>query len=166
MIKTFSLLSIFILLSTENTVNAQKINKLKNENLKNKPKSQLVFSQTPSNASVDDEKEEFRSLMKESSEIHDKKAVKLLNNIFNSNNKKESESVLLVHNNSYCDIILRLQGNRQYNLAVPSKGENFISIKKDSYLIKGRVCNSQYLKTKDLTSNQILTLNYSESIKN
>lgn len=166
MIKLCQLLATVILLSTGNTVNAQKINKYKNDNLKNKYKPQSVSSAAPVNFTSDEEKEEFRNLMKESAEMHDKKAVKLLNNIFNSNNKKESESVLLVHNDSYCNIILRLQGKKQYNLAVPSKGENFISIKKDSYLIKGKVCNSQYAKTKDLTSNQILTLNYTESIKN
>lgn len=110
---------------------------------------------------LDSEKEEFHKLMKESAEIHDKKAVKLLNNIF-SKDTGNNESVLLVRNDSSCDIILRLQGKKQYNIAVPSKGENFINLNKDSYMIKGKVCNSEYFNTKDLSNNQIITLRYSE----
>ncbi len=144
-----------------------RLKQLKNGNWKSEPRLQisaLPKSEIPVATApkpLEDEKEEFHNLMKESSEIHDKKALKVLNNIFNDN-KEELESVLLVRNDSSCDIILRLQGKEQYNLAVPSKGENFINLNKDSYLIRGKVCNSEYSKTKDLTSNQILTLKYSE----
>lgn len=144
-----------------------RLKQLKNGNWKSEPRLQisaLPKSEIPVTTApkpLNDEKEEFHNLMKESSEIHDKKALKVLNNIFNDN-KEELESVLLVRNDSSCDIILRLQGKEQYNLAVPSKGENFINLNKDSYLIRGKVCNSEYSKTKDLTSNQILTLKYSE----
>lgn len=99
--------------------------------------------------------------MKESAELQLKKTVMLLNNIF-SNSKEESETVLFVRNDSSCDIILRLQGKTQYNLPVPSKGENFININKDSYVIKGKICNSEYLKRKDLTQNQMITLKHSQ----
>lgn len=147
---------------------ANRLKQLKSGNWKSEPRLAVPVSPKAetmalsASKSVDDEKEEFHNLMKESSEIHDKKAVKLLNNIFSSNNREGLESVLLVRNDSSCDIILRLQGKEHYNLAVPSKGENFINLSKDSYLIRGKVCNSEYSKTKDLTSNQIITLKYSE----
>lgn len=110
---------------------------------------------------VDPEKEEFHNLMKQSAELQLKKTVTLLNNIF-SNDKAESESILFVKNDSSCDIILRLSGKTKYNIAIPSKGENFININKDSYVIKGKVCNSEYSKTKDITQNQMIILNYSQ----
>lgn len=199
--KFYAILLISLLILTENTIKAQKINtfhqilgskniidisyylkklhkdnpqyiavlnrlnQLKSGRWESEPK--LLLSIIPTTESLQaknsevDEKQEFHDLIQESSEIHDKKAVKLLNNIF-SRNKAEKESVLLVRNDSSCDIILRLQGNEQYNLAISAKGENFINLKKDSYVIKGKVCNSDYSNTKDLTSNQIITLRYSE----
>lgn len=142
-----------------------RLKQLKNGNINSEPR--LLVSALTKTGSMETpmssitEKEEFHTLMKESAEIHDKKTVKLLNNLF-SKDKGEHESILLVRNDSSCDIILRLQGKAQYNLAIPSKGENFINLNKDSYIIKGKVCNSEYSNTKDLSSNQIITLRYSE----
>lgn len=142
-----------------------RLKQLKNGSLQSEPRlliSAFKNIESPEiKTPLDSEKEEFHKLMKESAEIHDKKAVKLLNNIF-SKDTGNNESVLLVRNDSSCDIILRLQGKKQYNIAVPSKGENFINLNKDSYMIKGKVCNSEYFNTKDLSNNQIITLRYSE----
>ena len=142
-----------------------RLKQLKNGSWKSEPKLAISDINTEKKAietiSVDPEKEEFHNLMKESAELQLKKTVMLLNNIF-SNSKEESETVLFVRNDSSCDIILRLQGKTQYNLPVPSKGENFININKDSYVIKGNICNSEYLKRKDLTQNQMITLKHSQ----
>ena len=142
-----------------------RLKQLKNGSWKSEPKLAISDINTEKKAietiSVDPEKEEFHNLMKESAELQLKKTVMLLNNIF-SNSKEESETVLFVRNDSSCDIILRLQGKTQYNLPVPSKGENFININKDSYVIKGKICNSEYLKRKDLTQNQMITLKHSQ----
>ncbi|WP_166668205.1 DUF6759 domain-containing protein [Epilithonimonas xixisoli] len=142
-----------------------RLKQLKNGSWKSEPRlliSDILNAEKKSvEIPIDPEKEEFHILMKESAELQLKRTVMLLNNIFNTG-KEESETVLFVRNDSSCDIILRLQGKTQYNLPVPSKGENFININKDSYIIKGKICNSEYLKRKDLTQNQMITLKHSQ----
>ncbi|RZJ27774.1 MAG: hypothetical protein EOO18_13660 [Chryseobacterium sp.] len=136
-----------------------RLKQLRNGTWKTEPR--LLLSSGKTEPFATDEQMEFRNLIKQSVEGHNKKTVKLLNTLF-STNKEESESILLVRNNSSCDIILRLQGKEAYNLAVPSKGENFINLLKDSYLIKVKICNSEFSKTRDLTNSQILTFRYSD----
>lgn len=143
-----------------------RLKQLKNGSWKSEPK--LAISDISNNekkiieVAIDPEKEEFQKLMKESAELHSNRTVKVLNNVFSSD-KTESESILIVKNDFSCDIILRLYGKEQYNIAVPSKGENFLNISKDSYVVKAKVCNSEYSKTKDLRQNQMITLNYSQA---
>lgn len=75
------------------------------------------FSARPNSA----EAEEFKKLMAETSDAHKDKTVKLLNSLFDQDPAKK-EAILLIQNNSACDLILRLQSkNGFYNVAVPSK---------------------------------------------
>ena len=142
-----------------------RLKQLRNGNWKSEPKLSVVSlaksESLPTTISADPEKEEFIRLMQESGKVHDKKTVNLLNNIF-WEDKEKPESVLLVRNSSSCNIILRLQGKTNFDLPVPAKGENFISLNKDSYVIKGKICNMDYAKTKDLSRDQVLTLSYNE----
>ncbi|MFB9119590.1 DUF6759 domain-containing protein [Bergeyella porcorum] len=107
-----------------------------------------------------DEAEEFKKLMAESSNAHTEKTVKLLNTLFDQdiNNK---EAILLVQNNSDCNMIFRIQGvNKEfYNLAVPAKGENSIVLNKGNYTMKSIVCGATYSSSKNIEKGIIIIIN-------
>ena len=105
------------------------------------------------------EAEEFKKLMAESSEAHTGKTVKLLNTLFDQDiNKKEA--IILIQNNSDCNMIVRIQGSKDfYNLAVPAKGENSLVLNKGSYQLTSNICDVKYTSTKDISKNLLVVLN-------
>ncbi|WP_312400021.1 DUF6759 domain-containing protein [Chryseobacterium sp.] len=102
--------------------------------------------------------EEFKRLITENSSEHKDKTVKLLNAMFNED-VHSNEAILLCKNSSDCNIILRIQGKEFYNLAVPAKGENFIVVKKDEYVLTSNVCDLQYSSKKEIKKGVFITLN-------
>lgn len=104
------------------------------------------------------EAEEFRKLLDENSGNHQKKTVKLLNQLFN-NDVSNKEAILLLQNNSDCNMIVRIQGNEFYNLAVPAHGENSVVIKKGDYQLSSNVCDARYSSTKNIAKNMLVILN-------
>lgn len=114
-----------------------------------------AFVNRPNSAEV----EEFKTLMTETSTAQKQKTVKLLNILFDQDiNKKEA--ILLVQNNSDCNMILRIQGKDVfYNLAVPAKGENSIVMNKGEYELTSNICDSQYVSKKELKKNLMVVLN-------
>lgn len=105
------------------------------------------------------EAEEFKSLMMETSDAHKAKTVKLLNTLFDQDiNRKEA--IVLIQNNSDCNLILRFQGEKDfYNIAVPTKGENTLVLNKGTYQLTSNVCDVKYTSTKNISQNQMITLN-------
>lgn len=101
--------------------------------------------------------EVFRKLMSETPEEHKEKTKKLLNNMFNED-ISNNEVILLLKNNSDCDLVLEISGKKFYNLAVPAKGENFIVMNKDSYTISGNVCDVKYKSSKDIDKSLVVVL--------
>lgn len=104
------------------------------------------------------EAEEFRKLLDENSGNHQKKTVKLLNQLFN-NDVSNKEAILLLQNNSDCNMIVRIQGADYYNLAVPAHGENSVVIKKGDYQLSSNVCDARYSSTKNIAKNMLVILN-------
>lgn len=104
------------------------------------------------------EAEEFRKLLDENSGNHQKKIVKLLNQLFN-NDVSNKEAILLLQNNSDCNMIVRIQGEYYYNLAVPAHGENSVVIKKGDYQLSSNVCDARYSSTKNIAKNMLVILN-------
>lgn len=104
---------------------------------------------------------EFKKLVSETSSEHKEKTVRLLNNLFSENPNNE-EAILLVRNHSDCDMILRIherdQHQAKHNLAVPSRGENFIVVKKNNYQLSGSLCGSAYHSDKKITKGTIIEL--------
>lgn len=101
--------------------------------------------------------EVFRKLLSETSEEHKEKTKKLLNNMFNED-ISNNEIILLLKNNSDCDLVLEIFGKKFYNLAVPAKGENFIVINKDSYILSGNLCDVKYKSSKDISKSLVVVL--------
>lgn len=97
--------------------------------------------------------------MAETSDAHKDKTVKLLNSLFDQDPAKK-EAILLIQNNSACDLILRLQSkNGFYNVAVPSKGENTLLVNKGVYELVSNVCDVKYVSNKEIIKDQLLILN-------
>lgn len=110
-----------------------------------------VISEIPLNIKNkgSNESEEFKNLLNETSASHKEKTVKLLNTMLDQNiNSKEA--ILLFKNNSDCNLVLRINGEKFYNLAVPSHNENFIVLEKGNYSITSDVCDVKYFSTKNI----------------
>ena len=101
--------------------------------------------------------EVFKKLMSETSEEHREKTKKLLNNMFNED-ITNNEAILLLKNNSDCNLILEISGKKFYNLAVPAKGENFIVLNKDTYTFSGNVCDVKYQSSKEINKSLVVVL--------
>lgn len=105
-----------------------------------------------------DEAEEFKKLIAETSKEHSEKTVKLLNTLFDQDiNSKEA--ILLIQNNSDCNMIVRINGKAFYNLAVPAHGENSLVLNKGRYDLTSLVCGSKYQSTKDIQKSMVVILN-------
>jgi len=108
----------------------------------------------------------FRKLMTETPEEHQEKTVKLLNTLFNKD-INSNEVILLIKNNSDCNLVLEISGKKFYNLPVPSKGENSIVLNKDNYSLSGSLCDVMYQNKKEINKSFIMVLNnpgYNENI--
>lgn len=101
--------------------------------------------------------EVFKKLMAETSDEHRDKTKTLLNNMFNDD-LSQNEAILLLKNNSDCDLVLEISGKKFYNLAIPAKGENFIVINKDLYTFSGNVCDVKYQSSKDIRKSVVVVL--------
>lgn len=111
-----------------------------------------------------DETEEFKKLIELSSEAKKEKTVGLLNQLF-VNDIESGNAILLIQNNSDCNMIIRIQGGKFYNLAVPAHGENSLVVEKGSYNLSSNLCDAKYSAVKDIKKNMLVILN-SHSDKN
>lgn len=103
------------------------------------------------------QQELFKKLMNETSEEHKEKTKKLLNNMFNED-INHNEAIILLRNRSDCNLVLEISGKNFYNLAVPAKGENFIVVNKDSYMLSSSICDVGYQSSKDIRKSLIIVL--------
>jgi hypothetical protein len=119
------------------------------------------FPQNVKGKSFQDDSEEFKRLVAETSPEHKQKTVKLLNAMFNED-INSNEAILLFRNNSDCNMVLKISGKKFYNLAVPSHNENFIILDKDDYSISGNVCDVKYSSQKQIKKNIQVVINNPE----
>ena len=119
------------------------------------------FPQNEKGKSFQDDSEEFKRLIAETSPEHKQKTVKLLNAMFNED-INSNEAILLFRNNSDCNMVLKISGKKFYNLAVPSHNENFIILDKDDYSISGNVCDVKYSSQKQIKKNIQVVINNPE----
>lgn len=115
----------------------------------------------PSTFSSMSEEEEFQKLIAETSSDHKEKTVKLLNQLFD-NDITNDKAILLIKNEGNCNMIIRIQGKEHYNVAVPARGENFVTLKKGEYKLSGNMCEARYYSTKSIAANTLVTLHKSE----
>ena len=129
-----------------------------NQPAPNTTKSEVVTVIVPNYYNVNGiEEEEFQKLFSETTKSHKDKTVKLLNQLFD-NDVTNEHAILLVKNNGECNMIVRIQGNDYYNLAVPAHGENFVTVKKGNYQLSGNICEAKYSATKSIAKNMLVSL--------
>lgn len=107
---------------------------------------------TATNAAIPNaEAEEFNMLMTVSPIEHQNKTVKILNSLFD-NDPNAKECIVLIQNQSDCNIIVRMEGvgNTKYRLAVPAHSDNSVVIEKGQYLFTSLVCGAQYASQKTI----------------
>lgn len=103
----------------------------------------------------------FKQLLAETPEEHKQKTVQLLNNMFSQETDK-NEVIVLVKNNSDCNLVLEITGKKYYKLPIPTKGENSIVIDKGNYSFAGSVCDVPYKSSKELSKSIALILSNPE----
>ncbi len=108
---------------------------------------------------VNPEADEFQLLMNISPMEHKQKTAKILTSLFD-NDPMSKESIVMVRNDSDCDIIMRMEGvgNDNFRLAIPSKKENSLVIPKGDYLFTSLVCGAQYASQKTIQKALLVTL--------
>lgn len=107
---------------------------------------------TTANAAIPNaEAEEFNMLMNISPVEHQNKTVKILNSLFD-NDPNAKECIILIQNQSDCNIIVRMEGvgTTKYRLAVPAHKDNSIVVEKGQYLFTSLVCGAQYASQKTI----------------
>lgn len=109
-------------------------------------------------AGKQNEEEDFKRIAFEKPGIHEQKTVKLLNQLFD-NDVSNKDAILLIQNNSGCNMIIKVQGKEIYNLPVRAGGENFVVLKKGNYQLSGNACNANYSSLKSIAKNTVVTLN-------
>lgn len=103
------------------------------------------------------EAEEFKKLLSENPDKHKEKTVNLLNHLFD-NDITNKQAIVLMKNNSDCNMIVRIQGKQFYNLAVPARGENFLIVEKGNYKVSSNICDASYSATKIIEKNCLIAL--------
>ena len=116
---------------------------------------QIPLNITENTSTTDLEALEFQRLIKADSKKD--KAVQLLNQLFD-NDESNNQAILLVQNNSDCNMVLKIEGKDFYNLAIPSRGENSLVLKKGQYSLKANVCDIPYQSGKSIANNTMVTL--------
>ena len=121
----------------------------------------VIINKKPK-ASKEDE-EAFAALMNSENEKNKKELTAQILNEMLGNDVKDELSLLLVKNNSECNMVLRVVGKNNYNLPIPAKGQNAIMVEKGIYQLRGNVCELSYEAQKDLNKNILVSLKRMEN---
>ncbi|CAM3041403.1 hypothetical protein DRF59_11950 [Chryseobacterium flavum] len=90
-----------------------------------------------------------------------KKRAAMLTHLFN-NDINKNEAYVNIKNRSNCNLIVKINGKKYYNLSVPAKGENFILIEKGEYILTTMVCDAKYSSLKRINQDIEIALNIAD----
>ncbi len=91
------------------------------------------------------------------SEQH-KKTAAMLTHMFN-NDPMDKEAYINIKNRSKCNLIVKINGKKYYNLDVPANGQNFLLVEKGEYILTTMVCDAKYSSLKKITKDIEIELN-------
>lgn len=90
-----------------------------------------------------------------------KKTAAMLTHLFN-NDPMDKEAYINIRNRSKCNLIVKINGKKYYNLDVPANGQNFLLVEKGEYILTTMVCDAKYSSLKKITKDIEIELNLSE----
>ncbi|MCQ9634952.1 hypothetical protein MP478_20715 [Chryseobacterium sp. WG14] len=90
-----------------------------------------------------------------------KRRAAMLTHLF-SNDINKNEAYVNIKNRSSCNLIVKINGKKYYNLSVPAKGENFILIDKGEYILTTMVCDAKYSSLKKINQDIEIALNVAD----
>ena len=99
-----------------------------------------------------------KDVAKDGSNDKHKRTADLLNHLINSDPSSKTAYVQIV-NKSKCNLIVKINKKRFYNLDVPANNQNFILIDKGSYTLTTMVCDAKYTSAKNISKDIVVTLN-------
>ncbi len=102
--------------------------------------------------------QEFITLRTKEKSEHKESTVSLLNTLFD-NQKKSPDVAILIKNNSKCNIIVNLQGDQNYSVAIPKEDNNTLVVKKGNYTFTSQICDTKYNSLKTIQKSTLITLN-------
>ena len=120
--------------------------------------SQEVVEKPIINDSTAIYEQEFITLRTKEKSEHKESTVCLLNTLFD-NQKKSPDVAILIKNNSKCNIIVNLQGDQNYSVAIPKEDNNTLVVKKGNYTFTSRICETKYNSLKTIQKSTLITLN-------
>lgn len=104
------------------------------------------------------EKQVAKSEAKGEPDAKAQRTANVLTHLF-SNDPNSKEAYVLIRNKSDCNLIVKIEGKKFFNLDVPKKGENYILIPKGTYLISTMICSAKYSSSKNITQDIEINLN-------
>lgn len=90
-----------------------------------------------------------------------KRTAAMLTHLFN-NDPMDKEAYINIRNRSKCNLIVKINGKKYYNLDVPANGQNFLLVEKGEYILTTMVCDAKYSSLKKITKDIEIELNLSE----
>ena len=106
-------------------------------------------------------KNEVKKDVRTNNTSHRKQTEDILNHLFNSDPNSKTAYVQIV-NKSKCNLIVKINGKKFYNLSVPARSQNFIMVEKGTYSVTTSVCDAKYSSSKNIGKDIVITLNPSK----
>lgn len=110
------------------------------------------------------EKQVEKSEAKGEPDAKAKRTAEVLTHLFN-NDPNKKDAYVLIRNKSECNLIVKFEGKKFYNLDVPKMGENYILVQKGTYRITTMICNAQYASVKNITQDLEINLNAAKKVR-
>ena len=96
------------------------------------------------------EKQVEKSEAKGEPDAKAKRTAEVLTHLFN-NDPNKKDAYVLIRNKSECNLIVKFEGKKFYNLDVPKMGENYILVQKGTYRITTMIGKAQHASVKNIT---------------
>lgn len=145
---------------------SKKLIKLKNEtwmlgSLQTKPMAaRPIITDLPKKITPETiDRKVFEELISEANKEHNLTTGQLLNEMFNEGRSVDNKVIVLIKNQSACDMILELKSNTTRKLAIPAKSEVPLIIERGTYELNSTICNVKYHTQKVIDKNILITLN-------
>lgn len=134
-----------------------KVEKIVSNNELNKGKNLAVNTSSEKNVNL----ASTGSSKKSEPSEHAKKTASMLSHIFN-HDPNDKEAYINIKNKSKCNLIVKISGNKYYNVDVPARGQNFIMVDKGEYVLTTQVCDAKYSSLKKIQRDIQIELNVAD----